>query len=356
MRTRPRRLALLLVSVLTAVLSACTSQGPMRLPPDRFDYNKAIAQSANEQMLLNLVRLRYSEIPVFLAVSSVLTQYSYAGTVGVAGSGGASFGDPLWQVGAQGNFVYIERPTITYAPLTGDEFAKQLIKPIPNEIVFSLVSSGWPPHDLLLMTLYRLNDNLNMAFELTPKAFERFDAFQSIIDQIIELAKRDAIEVERDGDTRYLIFDQRADPETQRLIAAIKTTLGLDPERSSFRVTHRHLDRQPDEVTMRIRSILELMGFLSRGVDIPQAHRERNFAEAVAERDLEAPRRIPLRVRSQVEPPEDAYVAVLFEGYWFYIPQSDHQSKKSFGLLEYLFQMQAPQAPTVGPLLTVPTG
>ena len=178
MRTRPRRLTLLLVSVLTAVLtavmSACTSRGPTRLPPDRFDYNQAIARAANEQMLLNLVRLRYSEIPVFLAVSSVLTQYSYAGTVGVAGSGGASFGDPLWQIGAQGNFVYIERPTITYAPLTGDEFAKQLLNPIPNEVVFSLVSAGWPPRDLLLMTLFRLNDNLNMAFELTPEAFERF--------------------------------------------------------------------------------------------------------------------------------------------------------------------------------------
>ena len=49
-------------------------------------------------------------------------------------------------------------------------------------------------------------------------------------------------------------------------------------------------------------------------------------------------------------------VAVLFEDHWFYIPQSDHQSKKSFGLLEYLFQMQAPQTPTMGPLLTVPTG
>jgi len=356
MRKCPRGLALLLVSVLSAVMSACTSQGPMRLPPDRFDYNQAIARSANEQMLLNLVRLRYSEIPVFLAVSSVLTQYSYASAVGVRGSGGASFGDPLWQVGAHGNFVYIERPTITYAPLTGDEFAKQLLKPIPTEMVFSLVSSGWPPRDLLLMTLYRLNDKLNMAFELSPAAYKRFDAFEAIVDQIIELAKRDAIEVERDEDTRTLVFDQRADPETQRLIAEFKTTLGLDSERSKFRITQRHMDRKPDEVTMRVRSILELMGFLSRGVEIPEAHRERNFAEAVAGGDDEVIRRIPLHVHSQVEPPEDAFVAVKFEGHWFYIVQSDHQSKRSFGLLEYLFQMQAPPTPTVGPLLTVPTG
>ncbi len=356
MRTRPRRLALLLVSVLTAVMSACTSRGPTRLPPDRFDYNQAIAQSANEQMLLNLVRLRYSEIPVFLAVSSVLTQYSYAGTVGVSGSGGASLGQPLWQVGGQGNFVYIERPTITYAPLTGDDFAKQLLKPIPSEMVFSLVSSGWPPRDLLLMTMFRLNDKLNMAFEMTPEAFERFDAFQAIVDQIIELAKRDAMEVERSDEEKYLVFDERTDPETRQLIAALKNTLGLDPELSRFRITHQHMDRKPDEVTMRVRSILELMGFLSRGVEIPQAHRERNFAEVVAGGEDEVLRRIPLRVHSQVEPPEDAFVAVQFEGHWFYIVQSDHQSKRSFGLLEYLFQMQAPQTPTVGPLLTVPTG
>jgi len=356
MRIRPRVLALLLVSVLSAVMSACTSRGPTRLPPDRFDYNQAIARSANEQMLLNLVRLRYSEIPVFLAVSSVLTQYSYASAVGVRGSGGASFGDPLWQVGGQGTFVYIERPTITYSPLTGDEFAKQLIMPIPTEMVFSLVSSGWPLRGLLLMTMYRLNDKLNMAFELSPESIERFDTFQSIIDQLIVLAKRDAVEVEHDGDTRYLIFDERADPETRQLIAELKTTLNLDSDRSKFRVTHRHIGRQPDEVTMRVRSILELMGFLSRGVEIPQAHRERNFAELAAGSDDEVRRRIPLRVHSQVEPPEGAFVAIQFLDHWFYIAQSDHQSKKSFGLLEYLFQMQAPSQPTMGPLLTVPTG
>ncbi len=352
-RTRLRGVTLLLVSVLSPVMSACTSQGPTRLPPDRFDYNQAIARSANEQMLLNLVRLRYSEIPVFLAVSSVLTQYSYAGTIGVRGSGGASFGDPLWQVGASGNFVYIERPTITYAPLTGDNFAKQLLKPIPTEMVFSLVSSGWPPRGLLIMTLFRLNDHLNMAFAMTPEAFERFDAFQAIVDQIIELAKRDAMEVERSDETKYLVFDERADPETQQLISEFKNTMGLDPELSRFRITHRHMNRKPDEVTMRVRSILELMGFLSRGVEIPQAHREQNFAEWSTGWDDE---RIPLHVHVQVEPPEDAFVAIQFQDHWFYIAQSDHQSKKSFGLLEYLFQMQAPQAPSMGPLLTVPTG
>jgi hypothetical protein len=38
------------------------------VPPDRFDYNEALARSSKEQLLINLVRLRYDDVPVFLAV------------------------------------------------------------------------------------------------------------------------------------------------------------------------------------------------------------------------------------------------------------------------------------------------
>ncbi len=67
-------------------------------------------------------------------------------------------------------------------------------------------------------------------------------------------------------------------------------------------------------------------------------------------------RRVPLRIRSQAGSPPDAFVAVRYADYWFYIPHSDHTSKQAFGLLAYLFQMQAPQVQGAGPLLTVPTG
>ena len=58
------------------------------MPPDRFDYNEALARSSKEQLLINLVRLRYDDVPVFLAVDSVLTQYVYAGDVTLTGSVG----------------------------------------------------------------------------------------------------------------------------------------------------------------------------------------------------------------------------------------------------------------------------
>ena len=81
----------LAVAMLACVaIAGCTNFGAQQVPADQFDYNKAIARSMQEQMLLNIIRLHYFEAPVFLAVSSVLTQYAWQGSVGVAGQQGVS--------------------------------------------------------------------------------------------------------------------------------------------------------------------------------------------------------------------------------------------------------------------------
>jgi hypothetical protein len=67
------------------MLSGCAVFGHRRVPRDRFNYNEALAESSREQMLLNIIRLRYLEEPVFLAVSSILTQYVYNAGVEVGG-------------------------------------------------------------------------------------------------------------------------------------------------------------------------------------------------------------------------------------------------------------------------------
>ena len=97
-----------LVLIACLLVSACTSFGPRHVPVDRFNYNQAIGRSANEQMLLNLVRLRYREVPVFLAVSSVLTQDVYTGGVGVIGATGSATGEPQYSVGGNANLRYFE--------------------------------------------------------------------------------------------------------------------------------------------------------------------------------------------------------------------------------------------------------
>ena len=88
----PRRSPCSTLLLCAALLSGCASFGPDRVPSDRFDYNDAIARSTKEQMLANIVRVRYADFPTFLSVSSVITSYTYNGGVvywrqsGVAGA------------------------------------------------------------------------------------------------------------------------------------------------------------------------------------------------------------------------------------------------------------------------------
>jgi len=81
-----RTLVVSFLIMLCLFLPACGRFGPRQVPRDSFNYNAAIARSSNEQMLINLVRLRYREVPVFLAVGSVLTQYFYGGELTASAS------------------------------------------------------------------------------------------------------------------------------------------------------------------------------------------------------------------------------------------------------------------------------
>jgi hypothetical protein len=337
-------------------LAGCRSFGARQVPLDRFDYNQAIAQSTNEQMLLNVVRLRYSEVPVFLAVNSVLTQYVYSGSIGVEGQTGESLGDAAWSVAGSAGVVYVERPTITYSPLSGQEFAAQLLAPVPSDLVFGLVQSGWPPDQLLSMMLQRVNDLefASLSAEPTAADRERSAAFAEAVGLVIDAAAHESIEMHTDDKgTRYLVFRQDPDAAAAHVVDRLKQVIGLDRGQSRFRVTTQVIGRDPDEVTVKVRSLLGLMGFLSHGVLVPAEHAAAVAGDGLAEDLGPGP---PFHVQSQSERPDDAFIAVRHAGYWFFIPRSDHESKRAFGLLTYLFQMQAPQMQGAGPLLTVPAG
>jgi len=100
------------------------------------------------------------------------------------------------------------------------------------------------------------------------------------------------------------------------------------------------------------------MTFLAQGVEVPQAH-SAEIQDMIAQ-DLvdgeQTSRFVPLRVFSEVEQPDDAFAAVHYRDHWFHIANTDPKSKQVFGLLNYLFQLQAPKTPVTAPVLTVPTG
>jgi hypothetical protein len=80
---------------------------------------------------MNIVRSRYLEVPVFLTVSSVLTQYEYERSAGIGAI--LEFGDATTDRGTgETNLRFSERPTITYLPIEGQEFSAHLLSDIPS--------------------------------------------------------------------------------------------------------------------------------------------------------------------------------------------------------------------------------
>jgi len=135
--------------IATALLfTGCAGIGPGTVARDRFDYVTSISESWKRQMLLNLLKVRYSDAPVFMDVASVINAYELTGDVSLSGQvAKIGRGDQFASLGAGGR--YSDKPTITYQPLAGDKFTRSLMLPLPISGILFLIESGYPA-DLVL--------------------------------------------------------------------------------------------------------------------------------------------------------------------------------------------------------------
>ncbi len=139
----PLRAVLCLVCLSVLLLTGCASMGPPTVAWDRFDYVTAVSDSWRRQMLLNLVKVRYADAPVFMDIASVINWYELAGNVSLNGQlAQIGRGDQFLSLGATGR--YSGKPTITYQPLVGEKFTRSLMLPIPIPGVLFLLQSGYP--------------------------------------------------------------------------------------------------------------------------------------------------------------------------------------------------------------------
>src|SRR5512146_1911879 len=156
----------MILAVALAALVAgagCSHLGPKTVGVDRFDYSTAVADSWKQQTLLNIVKLRYMDLPVFIDVSSIVSGYSLQ--TGVSLNGTLSSQNAM-----QGNFgalggqaVYTDRPTITYVPLTGEKFLRGLITPIDPKNIFFMLQAGYAADFILDLTVEGLNGVRNRS-------------------------------------------------------------------------------------------------------------------------------------------------------------------------------------------------
>src|ERR1043165_922585 len=94
-------------------LTGCKGIGPGTVARDRFDYSASISESWKRQTLLNIVKLRYLDPPIFVDVGQIVSGYSLESGVNVGGqisSANAIQGNSLL-LGSSARFT--DRPTIT---------------------------------------------------------------------------------------------------------------------------------------------------------------------------------------------------------------------------------------------------
>ena len=138
------------------------------MPHDRIDYASAIGNSWKEQTLLNIVKLRYADMPIFLEVAQVIAGYQLQSALSgsfTLGNFTSSFIDRLAATGgATAASTYTDRPTVVYQPLTGVDFLKRLMTPIPPSSVLFMLQSGYFADRILPIMLDAIN-GLNNEFE-----------------------------------------------------------------------------------------------------------------------------------------------------------------------------------------------
>jgi hypothetical protein len=142
----------------------------------RADYNEAINKTEDKQMLMSIVKGRYGETFSLLAVSGVTANIRFRTNAGVQAGFGPSESYAGNLVPFSGGLAYEENPTFAYSPVQGEQYLRQLMSPIPLDILLLLVRSGTYSATYLNLIANRINGMRNPDFldaEPDPR-FQRF--------------------------------------------------------------------------------------------------------------------------------------------------------------------------------------
>jgi hypothetical protein len=339
----------------------CQHFGPRSIVADRIPYNVAIAASWKEQTLLNIVKLRYMDTPFFVDVPQITSGYTLQG-IATANAGIfppvsnlASFAQ---QLGATLNFqgAYQDRPTISYTPQTGSQFIRNLTNPINPGSVLFLLQSGYPADVVFGLTVESINgvDNRSVSGgRLRPAEPE----FAQVVETLrkAQLSGSVGIRVERDKDKKdavaFFFRDKDIDPALAQELTDARKALRLDPGRREFPVVFGATAASPNELAILSRSVLRILSELSTYVEVPVEHLACGIAPPIG--DLPSDAEPPFRVLSGPEKPCDPFVAVCYEGRWFWIEKSDFRSKRTMSYLLVLLALADTGAKDSLPVITI---
>jgi len=302
-------------------------------------------------------------MPLFVEVASVVSGYTLEGSVNLGGtvsSEAAVQGDFL-SLGAGGKFT--DRPTITYAPITGKKFNESMMTPITPKAILFLMHTGWPADMILPITVSSIN---GLRSRVSAGASKRLGdhGFYRVIDLLREIQNSGSVGMriikkkDKKETTVMFFHHENLTPEIEAALQEVNALLGLQPGRKEIRVTYGSIPQGDQEIAMLTRSMLQIMIELATQIDVPLQHTAEGRTVpslATFDRTEEKTGRL-VRINSSADKPEDAFTAVNYKDHWFWIDDRDFKTKRAFAFLMILFSMTETGGQEGLPLVTIPAG
>lgn len=341
-----RRQAVLLS--LAVLATGCAFSGPGALRTTRTEYNLAIQQTNEQELLLNLVRLRYRDSLYFLSVEKIAASAEYTGEVAASASLSSDSSD-VYSLGP-GRVSVMENPTVFYTPLNGERFALQMMSLINPEVLVPLANSGWSIERLLRVMLQGMNGykNAPTAAGPTPDMAPEYRDFQAIVRLLRSLQQRALLEVSRTGlgEQHYLELMLAPESDDDAEVVEFRRLLGLSAEVRSYPVVPGIGPGDGEVIKVVPRSMIGILNYLSQAVNVPARDAEAGLVTVTRSADgsqfdwLQVFDRL-FQVSAALESPAGAAVAVRYRDAWFYLRDDDLDSKSTFSLLAQLMALQS---------------
>ena len=349
---------------LCLLLCSCLHFGPSQLGDDQLGYTRALSQSEKRQTLLNVVRIRYGDAPIFLDTTQVISGYQWQRSV----SGGLEAfpsGPPSTFLSGNASAQLQETPTFTFQPVSGDHFAQSFLRPLDPADLLPLIHGGLPVDVVFRLAVQSVGSLRNSAGlqqhggEGSPDFFVLLHNLRRLqIAGLIGVRIGKEAKPERGAQATarpegvFLTMTPTRDPALATVEAEVLRLLGIPPRTSEVEVVYGSTGQGPLQVAILTRSMLGVLGQLAFQIEAPTQDVARGWTvPSVGEVAVE--RRPVIFVRSGAVPPDNPFVAIEYQHAWFWIDQDDFDSKLAFSVVNILLAL-AKVSSAPGTVITVP--
>jgi hypothetical protein len=360
-KTRPLRRGVITLLASTS-LCGCFSLGTTRLYEDQLGYSRALGDAEKSDTLLNVVRLRYADTPIFLQTTQVISGYQLQRNV-AGGFEAFPAANPSTFLNGSAAAQLQQSPTFTFQPLSGAQFAQSFIRPLSPADLLPLASSL--PIDVLFRLGVQAINGISNAVALTQTGAAGSPDFFLLLRDLrrLQMAGLLSVRLRRnaapagthsnsDAGRVYVSIGTTRDSDLLATVNETKRLLGMPPRVSEVEVVYG-LHPEPGQVAVLTRPMLGVLGQLAIQIDVPPDDVAQHLTlPTVGNIGLE--HRPVVIIRSGAAPPADVFTSVQYRQTWFWIAQDDFDSKLAFTVLEILLALaRTENAP--GAVVTIPT-